>query len=184
MKAGCGRFRRKVTSSSAFTTTSSRLPYQALRGLTRRLSPLLPLPARRSQVHLTSRAVNGLPSCHLTPERSLKLRLVPASSHDHLVARSGTIDFSPFCGTAWSYITRLLNTPIIGPWPAMVDSSWIDREGGLSKNCSLSTPPDFCAHAEPSGRASSSAMPAKKACCTRVMNASGWGKCDGEQCRY
>src|SRR5262249_60783055 len=74
MKAGCGRFSRKVTSSSALTTTSSRLPYQALRGLTRRLSPLLPLPARRSQVHLTSRAVNGLPSCHLTPERSLKLR--------------------------------------------------------------------------------------------------------------
>ena len=57
------------------------------------------------------------------PKGELKLRLVPASSHDHLVARSGTIDFSPLCCTAWSYITRLLNTPIIGPWPAMVDSS-------------------------------------------------------------
>ena len=56
-----------------------------------------------------------------------------ASSHDQLVARSGTIDFSPLCGTSGSYITRLLNTPIIGPWPAMVLSSWIDMVAGLSK---------------------------------------------------
>ena len=76
MKAGCGRFSLNVTSSSPFTVTVSRLPYQVLRGLTRSAS--LALPCSRSQVHLTSRSVNGLPSCHLTPRRSLKVRLVPA----------------------------------------------------------------------------------------------------------
>src|SRR4051794_15681027 len=43
---------------------------------------------------------------------------------------------------------RLLKTPIIGPWPAMVASSWIDMLAGLSKKYTLRTPPDFCAHAE------------------------------------
>src|SRR5438552_11360484 len=28
--------------------------------------------------------------------------------------------------TCWSYMTRLLKTPCAGPWPAIVDSSWID----------------------------------------------------------
>src|SRR5205809_781713 len=49
------------------------------------------LPCRRSQVHLTSRAVNGLPSCHLTPSRSLKISRVPSSSHAQLLARSRLI---------------------------------------------------------------------------------------------
>ena len=39
--------------------------YQDLRGLRRSFS--LDLPVSRSQVHLTSLAVKGLPSCHLTP---------------------------------------------------------------------------------------------------------------------
>jgi len=46
----------------------------------------------KSQVHLTSCAVNGLPSCHLTPCRSGKVSAGPSSFHDQLVARSGTID--------------------------------------------------------------------------------------------
>src|SRR5438132_10776355 len=124
MKAGCGRFSLNVTSSSALTTTVSRLPYHALRGLTRSVSAALP--CSRSKVHLTSRAVKARPSCHLTPDRNLKVRLVPLWSHDHSCARSATTDFSPLCGTLWSYITRLLKTPIIGPCPAIVDSSWID----------------------------------------------------------
>src|ERR1700732_613665 len=98
--------------------------YHDLRGLRRNFS--VDLPCSMSQVHLTSAAVNGLPSCHLTPWRSLKVSAVLASSHDHSVARSGTTDLRPLCGTCWSYITRLLKTPIIGPWPAMVASSWID----------------------------------------------------------
>src|SRR5882757_7116480 len=52
---------------------------------------------------------------------------------DHSLARSGTIDCRPLCGTSCLYITRLLNTPIAGPWPAIVASSWIDMLAGLSK---------------------------------------------------
>src|SRR5262249_59284602 len=115
MKAGCGRFSRKVTSSSALTTTSSRLPYQALRGLTRRLSPLLPLPARRSQVHLTSRAVNGLPSCHLTPERSLKLRRGPPPPPPPPVPGSGAARLPPPFGPARAHIPRMLHHTLTHP---------------------------------------------------------------------
>ena len=44
-----------------------------------------------SQVHFTSALVKGLPSCHFTPSRSLKVSLVPSSLHAHSVARSGTM---------------------------------------------------------------------------------------------
>ena len=131
MNAGCRRFRWNVTRSKPSGTTLSRLAYQVLRGLTRSFSA--PRPSNKSQVHLTSAAVNGFPSCHLTPGRRLKLRPVPAASHDQSVAKSGTIEASPLRGTAWSYMTRLLKTPIIGPCPAMVASSWIDMLAGLSK---------------------------------------------------
>ena len=50
-----------------------------------------PSPIRRCQVHCTSLAVNGLPSCHLTPWRSLKVSLVRLASHAQLSARSGTM---------------------------------------------------------------------------------------------
>jgi len=49
----------------------------------------LPLSSSRSQVHLTSAAVNGLPSCHLTPVRNLNVSSVPSSFHAQLVASSG-----------------------------------------------------------------------------------------------
>src|SRR5689334_7353937 len=83
--------------------TSSRLLYQDLRGLTRNFS--IDLPVIRSQVHLTSAAVNGLPSCHFTPSRSLKVSSLPSSLHDQLEARSETIELRVFCGTCWSNIT-------------------------------------------------------------------------------
>jgi len=54
---------------------SSRLWYQDLHGLRRSL--WLDLPVSRSQVHLTSSAVKGLPSCHLTPSRNGKVSCVP-----------------------------------------------------------------------------------------------------------
>ena len=60
------------------------------------------LPAAASQVHLTSAAVNGLPSCHLTPWRSGRSAAVPSSSHDQSLARSGTIEARLFCATCWS----------------------------------------------------------------------------------
>src|ERR1700732_5087781 len=96
-KAGCGRFRRKVTSWSPFVVTSARLRYHDLRGLTRSLS--FDLPSSRSQVHLTSAAVKGLPSCHLTPRRNGKVSWVPSSLHDQPVARSGTTELRLFCAT-------------------------------------------------------------------------------------
>src|SRR4029077_18833448 len=134
--------------------TSSRFLYQDLRGLRRNLS--LDLPVSRSQVHLTSLAVNGLPSCHLTPWRSGKVSSVPSSLHDQLAARSGTIDCRLFCGTSCLYITRLLKTPIIGRLAAAVASSCSDMLAGLSKCDIFTTPPCFWANAEPPIDASSS----------------------------
>src|SRR5437899_9344181 len=52
-----------------------------------------------------------------------------------------------FCATCWSYITRLLHTPIIGRNAAPVASSCSDMLAGLSKNEIFRTPPDFCAKA-------------------------------------
>jgi hypothetical protein len=83
-------------------------------------------------VHFTSLAVNGLPSCHLTPSRNRKVSSVPSSFHDQPVARSGTIESRLFCFTCWSNRTRLLKTPIIGRSETTVLSSWIDIEAGLS----------------------------------------------------
>src|SRR5205823_8621532 len=127
------------------TVTSSRLRYHDLRGLRRSLSPALPL--SMSQVHLTSLAVNGLPSCHLTPWLSGKVCSVPSSLHDQLAARSGTIDCMLFCGTSCLYVTRLLKTPIIGRLAAAVASSCNDMLAGLSKCDILRMPPCFCAKA-------------------------------------
>src|SRR6201988_1293778 len=103
MNEVCDRFRRNVTSWSPLGVTSSRLRYQDLRGLTPNFSA--DLPVIRSQVHLTSVAVNGLPSCHLTPSRSLKVSSFPSSLHDQLEAKSETIELRVFCGTCWSNIT-------------------------------------------------------------------------------
>src|SRR6266436_1143529 len=145
INAGCGRFRRKVTSKSPLVVTSSRLRYQGLRGLTRSFS--LALPVKRSQVHLTSLAVNGLPSCQVMPWRSGNISSVPSSFHDHPVARSGTIELRLFCGTCWSNKTRLLKTAIIGRVATGVASSWIDMLAGLSIIYCRKIPPCFCATA-------------------------------------
>src|SRR6516164_4976236 len=104
-------------------------------------------PASRSQVHWTSLAVKGLPSCQVTPWCSEKVSSVPSSLHDHPVARSGTIDCRLFCFTCWSNMTRLLKTPIIGPSAKAVDSSRIDMLAGLSGLNILRTPPGFSASA-------------------------------------
>src|SRR6516162_6299264 len=68
--AGCGRLRWNVARRSASAVTASTFWYQALRGLARNFSG--DLPSSMSQVHLTSLAVKGWPSCHLTPCRSRK----------------------------------------------------------------------------------------------------------------
>jgi len=44
-------------------------------------------------------------------------------------------------------MTRLLNTPIIGPSATNVASSWIDMLAGLSGEYILRKPPGFCANA-------------------------------------
>src|SRR4029077_12878556 len=134
-----------MTSSSPLVVTSSRLRYHALRGLRRNFSCVFP--CRRSQVHLTSAAVNRLPSCHLTPCRSLKVSSLPSSLQVQLSARSGTIVSSVFFSLCWSNSTRLLNTGISTVIAARVTSSWIDIEAGLAKSGILRMPPDFCANA-------------------------------------
>src|SRR5438132_4082592 len=125
--------------------TSSRLRYHGLRGLTRSFS--LDLPVKRSQVHFTSLAVNGLPSCQATPWRSGTVSSVPSSFHDQPVARSGTIEPRLFCGTCSSNRTRLLTTAITGRVATGVASSWIDMLAGLSIIYCRRMPPCFCANA-------------------------------------
>src|SRR6516225_7756630 len=145
---GCWRMSRavtwKVTSKSPFVVTSERFRYQDLRGLTRSFS--LDLPVNMSQVHWTSLAVKGLPSCQDTPRRNVNVSSVPSSFHDQSVARSGTIDVRLFCRTCWSNITRLLNTPIIGRSEMIVASSWIDMLAGLSGLYIFRMPPCFWAN--------------------------------------
>ena len=85
----------KVTEVSPSVTMSSRLRYHAFRGLSRNLS--CPLPSTRSNVHLTSAAVKGFPSCHLTPWRNLKLSRVKSGFHDQLSASSGWMNSGRFC---------------------------------------------------------------------------------------
>src|SRR5450432_3915114 len=111
--------------------TSCSLEYQTLRGL-RWKSVVSPLPISIRQVHCTSFAVNGLPSCHLTPCRSLKVSFVFVESHDQLSARSGITVSMLSCTLAGSNITRLLNTAENGVTDAIVDSSSKDVLGGLS----------------------------------------------------
>src|SRR5215204_3294660 len=111
--------------------TSLSFVYQTLRGL-RLKSWLSPLPISIRQVHCTSLDVNGWPSCHLTPDLSLKVSLVLVESHDQLSARSGMTVSRLSCGLAGSNTTRLLNTAANGITEAMVDSSSSEVEGGLS----------------------------------------------------
>src|SRR6266436_4144124 len=125
--------------------TSSRLRYQDLRGLMRSFS--LDLPVSRSQVHLTSLALKGLPSCQVTPWRSGNVSSVPSSLQDQLVARSGTTELRLFCFTCWSNNTRLLKTPIIGRSAKTVASSRIDMLAGLSTVYIFRMPPCFWANA-------------------------------------
>ena len=121
-------------------------------------------------MHFTSAAVNGLPSCHFTPSRSLNVSAVPSSFHDHSVARSGTIDSKLTCGLCWSNMMRLLKTPIIGISTTSVAPSCIDMLPGLSGLYSLRTPPLFCAQAElPAVNKSSSSNAIKRFARLRLM---------------
>src|SRR4029453_6154001 len=74
--AGCGAFSLKTASLSPLAVTLSTLAYQPWRKLTLKFSGALP--CRRSMVHFTSAAVNGLPSCHLTPLRRGKVSVLPS----------------------------------------------------------------------------------------------------------
>src|SRR5688572_32416043 len=102
---GCGRLRRKVTSRSPLVVTSLRLNHHDLRGFLRSFDSLA---ISMSQVHFTSALVKGLPSCHFTPSRSLKVRSLPSLLHAHSVARSSTIRSGRFCFSWGSNTTRLL----------------------------------------------------------------------------
>jgi hypothetical protein len=68
-------------------------------------------------------------------------------------------------------MTRLLNTPIIGPNAEIVDSSWIDMLAGLSRCGSLRVPPGFCAWATGASdsTASRTAVAAKRHRCLRIF---------------
>src|SRR5579862_753446 len=145
--AGCGRFRLKVASKSPFVVTSVTFSYQVLRGFLRNFA--LDLSITMSKVHFTSLAVKGLPSCHLTPSRSLNVSFVLSALQDQLVARSGTMESMLFCATSCLYITRLLNTPMNGMLVEYVASSWIEALAGLSRWYIFRMPPCFCAKAAP-----------------------------------
>src|SRR6478735_7945329 len=105
--------------------------YQTFRGL-RLKSCVSALPISIRQVHCTSLAVNGWPSCHFTPWCSLNVNLVLVWSHDQLSARSGITVSRLSCDLAGSNTTRVLNTAANGITEAMVDSSNSDVLGGLS----------------------------------------------------
>src|ERR1700741_4813504 len=106
--------------------------YQTLRGL-RLKSCVSALPISIRQVHFTSFDVNGWPSCHFTPWRSLKVSLVLSAFHVQLSARSGTILSGLLTFSLGSKTTRLLNTAMNGWFTEIVDSSWIEALGGLSR---------------------------------------------------
>src|SRR5215204_2087535 len=111
--------------------TSFNFVYQTFRGL-RLKSWVSVLPISMRQVHCTSLAVNGWPSCHFTPWRSLNVSFMLVGSHDQLSARSGMTVSRLSCGFWGSNTTRLLNTAANGITEAMVDSSSSEVEGGLS----------------------------------------------------
>src|SRR6476620_4552942 len=95
---GCGRPRTKVTSKSPLVFTSLRLEYQSFLGFLRTSD--LPSGAwseSESQVHLTSAEVNGLPSCHFTPCRSLKVSVLLSLTQAQLSASSGMMLSILFC---------------------------------------------------------------------------------------
>src|SRR5215472_8487596 len=116
------------------------------RGLLRMMSSFSsPLPITASNVHLTSALVNGLPSCHFTPWRSLKVSFVPSSFQLQLSARSGTMWSGLLRFSLGSNTTRLLKTAMKGWFTEMVDSSWIDALGGLSRWEIRKVPPAFWA---------------------------------------
>jgi hypothetical protein len=84
-----------VTCKSPSGTTDSTFVNQSLRGFLRNL--FCDVPASISKVHFTSALVNGLPSCHFTPSRSLKVSALPSGLQDQPVASSGTIVSALFC---------------------------------------------------------------------------------------
>src|SRR5207248_11636019 len=117
----------RARSSVTFSTSL----YQEARWSARSLFSVLPI--RRSNVHATSLAVNGLPSCHFSPSSSLKVSALPSALQLHALARSGTITCWLFCGLLWSNRTRLFITGMIGIIVEFVAVSWIDSVGGLSR---------------------------------------------------
>src|SRR5882757_514865 len=168
-KEGCGRPRVNVTSLSPLVATSLRLMYQMRRGLLRMMSSFSsPLPITASQVHFTSALVKGLPSCHFTPWRSLKVSLVLSSFHAQLSARSGTIWSGLLTFSLGSNITRLLNTAMNGWMTEIVASSWIEALGGLSRWEIFRVPPCFWAKAGAAANTNAARVPAANATRERI----------------
>ena len=168
MKEGCTRSRWNVTSLSPLVVTSFRFLYQTLRGFLRMMS-CFSSPRSASQVHLTSFDENGLPSCHLTPGRSLNVSFVLSPFHDQLSARSGTILSALLIFSFGSNITRLLNTDMKGMFTEMVASSWTEALGGLSRWEMRSVPPCFWARAGDTATIKATAVPARNANPVRIQ---------------
>ena len=85
---------------------ASTFAYQSLRGLVRILVALSGASRTMSKVCLTSRAVNGLPSCHVTFFRRKSTRFRKLSCHDHRSASSGMTVSALSSGFSGSKITR------------------------------------------------------------------------------
>ncbi len=78
--------------------TSLTCSYQVLRGFCRNFC--CDLPISMSKVHLTSAEVNGLPSCHFTPWRSLKVSVLLSLTQAQLSASSGMMLSILFCASS------------------------------------------------------------------------------------
>src|SRR5256884_9436692 len=128
--AGCGRLRWNVACKSPSVVTSARFAYQSLRGFLRNL--FCDLPCSISNVHFTSALVNGLPSCHLTPSRSLKVSAFLSALQDQLVASSGWIVSRLFCGLCGPENTRFEEIGIEGTLAEKGAAPRIDRLAGVS----------------------------------------------------
>src|SRR3954466_8932245 len=101
-----------VACSGLSAVTSSTLKYQSLRGFLRKR--FCDLPISMSNVHFTSAELNGLPSCHFTPSRSLKVSAFLSALHDHSIASSGVRLSTLFCGFCRKAMNRLVKMGLQG----------------------------------------------------------------------
>src|SRR5439155_892853 len=123
---------------------ASTFAYQSFRGLMRSFAGASAVSRSMSKVTLTSREVNGWPSCHFTPLRRKNTRFRKLSCHDHFSASSPMIVSTLSVFLRGSKSTRLLRHGIAGQTVEIVAVSWMANPcGRSSRSIRLRTPPDL-----------------------------------------